>query len=65
MNSVRYSAPTNVYEENGTWVFDHFPEGMRTRYGGYRDEQTAIKEWEKLQAEWTANGRFVIWHPQE
>ncbi len=47
------------------WVFDHFPEGVHTRYGEYRDEQTAIKEWEKLQAEWTADGRFVIWRPEK
>jgi hypothetical protein len=64
MNSTKYSAPTNVYRENGMWVFDHFPQGVRTRYGEFRDEQAAIKQLEKLQTEWVASGRFVNWRPK-
>jgi hypothetical protein len=43
------------------WVFDHCPNSVWMRYGKYQDEETARKAWEKANAEWLANGRFVYW----
>jgi hypothetical protein len=53
LSPIRYSAPTNVYQdESGMWVFDYFPEGERTRYGAYQDREEAIREWEKATSDW-------------
>jgi hypothetical protein len=60
MFSTRYSAPTNVYEEGGAWVFDHFPNGQRTRFGTYQDKDIAMREWEKVTAEWKSRDGLTL-----
>lgn len=59
MSNTRYSAPTAPYRKpNGMWAFDVFPNGIRTEFAEYTDEDSVRADAEVMARRWEKDGSY-------
>ena len=63
VDNVRYLAPEPPYvKEDGKWAVDYFPNGTRTEYGEYSEEEDAQRAHRKLCSVWKNGSGQVVVH---